>query len=254
MEMKTSFKGFIEEGSEEDALLRKIDLKKLPRHVAIIMDGNGRWAKQRGLERVTGHKQGAKSARIVTEYAAHLGIKYLTMFAFSSENWKRPLREVSSLMELLYDNLVNKKELLIDNQIRLKVIGDQGKLPSKLREKLRETEEMSKDFKGMQINLALNYGSRREIVAAVRKIMQDRIPAGRVNEKLFSHYLYTDGSPDPDLLIRTSGELRISNFLLFQIAYAELYFTEIFWPDFRVKELFEAVIDFQQRKRRFGSL
>jgi undecaprenyl diphosphate synthase len=252
--MKTSFKGFIEEGSEEDALLRKIDLKKLPRHVAIIMDGNGRWAKQRGLERVTGHKQGAKSARIVTEYAAHLGIKYLTMFAFSSENWKRPLREVSSLMELLYDNLVNKKELLIDNQIRLKVIGDQGKLPSKLREKLRETEEMSKDFKGMQINLALNYGSRREIVAAVRKIMQDRISAGRVNEKLFSHYLYTDGSPDPDLLIRTSGELRISNFLLFQIAYAELYFTEIFWPDFRVKELFEAVIDFQQRKRRFGSL
>lgn len=254
MEMKTSFKGFIVEGSEEEALLGKINLKKLPRHVAVIMDGNGRWAKQRGFDRAAGHRQGAESARVVTECAARLGIKYLTMFAFSSENWKRPLREVSTLMELLYDNLVDKRELLIDNQIRLKMIGNQGKLPSKLREKIRETEEMSKDFKKMQINLALNYGSRGEIVAAVRKIMQDRVPAGRVNEKLFGKYLYTDGSPDPDLLIRTSGELRISNFLLFQIAYAELYFTEIFWPDFRVKEFFEAVIDFQQRKRRFGSL
>jgi undecaprenyl diphosphate synthase len=254
LEMKTSFKGFIVEGSEEEALLGKINLKKLPRHVAVIMDGNGRWAKQRGFDRAAGHRQGAESARVVTECAARLGIKYLTMFAFSSENWKRPLREVSTLMELLYDNLVDKRELLIDNQIRLKMIGNQGKLPSKLREKIRETEEMSKDFKKMQINLALNYGSRGEIVAAVRKIMQDRVPAGRVNEKLFGKYLYTDGSPDPDLLIRTSGELRISNFLLFQIAYAELYFTEIFWPDFRVKEFFEAVIDFQQRKRRFGSL
>lgn len=252
--MKSAFKGLIEAESEEETLLNKIDLKRLPRHVAVIMDGNGRWARQKGLERSAGHRKGAESARVISECAARLGIKYLTLFAFSSENWKRPLLEVNTLMDMLYENLVQEKKILVDNQVRLKVIGDRTRLPAKLKQKLAETEALSGKFKKMQINLALNYGARSEIVGAVQKIVQDKINAEKISEKLFNKYLYTSNCPDPDLLIRTSGELRISNFLLFQIAYSELYFTEIYWPDFRIKEFLEAVVDFQNRKRRFGNI
>lgn len=241
-------------GSEERGLLEHIDGKRLPLHVAITMDGNGRWAKRQGLERNAGHSAGAESAREVTEAAARLGIRYLTLFTFSSENWRRPPGEVQFLMDMLYENLLNRRELLVDNDIRLKIIGDLERLPGKLRKKLQESEELSQRHKRMQVNLALNYGARQEILRAVRAIAAAGIPAARVNEKTFARHLYTAGCPDPDLLIRTSGEQRISNFLLYQIAYSELYFTPVLWPDFRARELFRAVIDYQGRERRFGNL
>ncbi len=252
--MLDMFKGLIEAGSEEESLLKTIDLKRLPAHVAVIMDGNGRWAKQRGMQRVEGHKRGAATARLITETAVRLGIKYLTLFAFSSENWKRPVTEVNTLMDMLHENMVERRDLLINNKIRLKVIGDLKRLPGKLKRKLQETEELTSGLDKMQINLALNYGSRSEIVHAVKGMLEDGVAPSNVNEDLLSKYLYTGGCPDPDLVIRTSGERRISNFLLFQIAYAELYFTDVFWPDFGVAGFFNAVIDFQHRKRRFGSI
>ena len=253
-QMIRNLKGFVEEGSEEEELVKKIDEKKIPLHAAIIMDGNGRWANKKGLNRNEGHKEGAKSARIITECSARLGIKFLTLFAFSSENWKRPAREVNELMDMLYRNLVDEKKLLTDNKIRLKILGKRDKLPKKLKEKLRETEELSKDFHNMQVNLALSYGSRMEIVEAVKRIIKDNVKVSKIDEKLFKKYLFTHECPDPDLLIRTSGEFRISNFLLYQIAYSELYFTKTLWPDFRIKEFLEAIIDFQSRKRRFGGI
>lgn len=252
--MLDKFKGLIEKGSDEESLLQAIDLKSLPVHVAVIMDGNGRWAKAQGMQRVEGHKRGAATARLITETAARLGVKYLTLYAFSSENWKRPVTEVNALMEMLYENMVNRRDLLIDNNIRLKVIGDLKRLPGKLKRKLQETEDLTADLGRMQINLALNYGSRSEIVQAVKGMLEDGIKPSKVNEELLSNYLYTGGCPDPDLVVRTSGEKRISNFLLFQIAYSELYFTDVFWPDFGVAEFFKAIIDFQHRKRRFGSI
>jgi len=252
--MYNKFKDFIKEGSEEEFLIKKIDEKKLPTHIAIIMDGNGRWAKQKNLKRIDGHKRGAESARLISECSSRLGIKYLTLFAFSTENWKRPIKEVNSLMRMLYDNLVLEKKLLKDNEIKFKVLGDIKRLPKKLKEKLMETEEFSKDYSNMQINIALNYGSRMEIIQAIKKIVDLNISSSSINEKLFEKYLYTYKIPDPDLLIRTSGELRISNFLLYQIAYSELYFTEVFWPDFGIKEFFKVIIGFQSRKRRLGGL
>ncbi|MCU0236367.1 MAG: polyprenyl diphosphate synthase [Acidobacteria bacterium] len=240
-------------GSEERELLERIDEKRLPAHVAITMDGNGRWAKQRGLERNAGHSAGAEAAREVTEAAARLGIRFLTLFTFSSENWKRPPGEVQFLMDMLHENLLSRQALLTDNDIRLKIIGDLEGLPGKLRKKLMESEERSSGHKRMQVNLALNYGSRQEILRAVRAIVSARIAAGRIDEEVFSRHLYTAGCPDPDLLIRTSGERRISNFLLYQIAYSELYFTATLWPDFRAQQFFQAVIDYQGRERRFGN-
>jgi undecaprenyl diphosphate synthase len=240
-------------GSAERELLAGIDEKRLPVHVAITMDGNGRWAKRQGLERSAGHRAGAEAAREVTEAAARLGIRFLTLFTFSSENWKRPAGEVQFLMDMLYENLLNRQELLTDNDIRLKVIGDLERLPGKLRKKLLESEERTRGHKRMQVNLALNYGSRQEILHAVRAIVSDGIAAGRIDEQAFAGRLFTAGCPDPDLLIRTSGEMRISNFLLYQIAYSELYFTPTLWPDFRAGELFRAVIDYQGRERRFGN-
>jgi len=240
--------------SEEHALIGHMDGKRLPAHVAVIMDGNGRWAKQKGLDRNAGHSAGAEAAREVTEAAARLGIRFLTLFTFSSENWKRPPAEVQFLMDMLYENLLNRQDLLEENDIRLKIIGDQDKLPGKLRKKLLESEEKSGDHRRMQVNLALNYGSRMEILRAVRGIVSRGIPAGKIDEATFSEFLYTAGCPDPDLLIRTSGEQRISNFLLYQIAYSELYFTRTLWPDFRAKEFFQAIIDFQGRERRFGDI
>ena len=252
--MNNRFADLIEEGTEEYSLLKRIDKKKIPVHLAVIMDGNGRWAKQHGLKREEGHKEGAESAKEITEYALRMGIKYLTLFAFSSENWKRPLSEVNTLMNMLYEKLVEQKELLIKNDIKLKVVGDLKRLPAKLKKKIAETTELSKSHKTMQVNLALNYGARMEIINAVKKILEDNVSTKNINEKLFKNYLYTSDSPDPDLLIRTSGELRISNFLLYQLAYSELYFTPTPWPDFRLKEFLKAIIDFQQRERRFGKI
>jgi undecaprenyl diphosphate synthase len=240
-------------GSAERGLLEGIDEKRLPVHVAITMDGNGRWAKRQGLERSAGHRAGAEAAREITEASARLGIRFLTLFTFSSENWKRPAGEVQFLMDMLYENLLNRQELLTDNDIRLKVIGDLERLPGKLRKKLRESEERTSGHKRMQVNLALNYGSRQEILHAVRAIVSEGIAPGRIDEQVFAARLFTAGCPDPDLLIRTSGELRISNFLLYQIAYSELYFTPTLWPDFRAGELFRAIIDYQGRERRFGN-
>lgn len=252
--MINDFKEIVQPGSEEDLLLQKIDMKKIPAHVAVIMDGNGRWAEQKGLKRIEGHKVGAESAKKITEYATRLGVKYLTLFAFSSENWKRPLKEINALMNMLYESLVEQRGLLEENDLRLQIVGDIDRLPPKLKKKLTETIELSKSHKKMQINLALNYGGRLEIINAVRRIAREKISPSKINEKLFSSYLYTVDCPDPDLLIRTSGELRISNFLLFQIAYSELYFTTTLWPDFRLKEFLNAIVDFQNRKRRFGKV
>lgn len=240
--------------SEESALINRIDEKRLPAHVAVIMDGNGRWAKQKNLKKTAGHSAGAEAAREITEVAARLGIRYLTLFMFSSENWKRPPGEVQFLLDMFYKNLIEQYELLAKNDIKLKMIGETGKLPGKLLKKMREVEENSQNHKRLQVNLALNYGSRPEILRAIRQIIAERIPADQVDEATFGKFLYTAGCPDPDLLIRTSGELRISNFLLYQIAYCELYFTPILWPDFRAKEFFRAIIDFQGRERRFGSI
>jgi len=242
------------EASAEFQLITQIDEKRLPGHVAIIMDGNGRWAKQKNLKRTAGHSAGVETARSISEIAARLGIKYLTLFTFSSENWKRPASEIKFLMNMLYENLLNKQELLEKNDIKLKIIGAIDKLPAKLQKKLRETEEKSQKRHGLQVNLALNYGAREEIIHAVKQIVAQGIQASRLNDKTFAKFLDTAGCPDPDLLIRTSGELRLSNFLLYQIAYTELYFTPILWPDFKARDFFRAIIDFQGRARRFGNI
>lgn len=242
------------EESEEFRLIVQIAENRLPGHVAIIMDGNGRWANQKNLPRTAGHNAGAETARAITELAARLGIKILTLFTFSSENWKRPASEVHFLMNMLYENLLNKQDLLEKNDIKLRILGVIDKLPARLQKKLLETENKSQKNKGLQVNLALNYGSRTEIVRAVKQIINAGIPASRLNEKTFSKFLNTAGCPDPDLVIRTSGELRISNFLLYQIAYSELYFTPVLWPDFKAADFFRALIDFQGRDRRFGKL
>lgn len=252
--MLTTFSDIIKEGTEEYRLAQQVDPQKIPVHLAVIMDGNGRWAKQHGLKREEGHKMGAESARAITEYSLRSGIKYLTLFAFSSENWKRPLSEINTLMNMLYEKLVEQKDLLIENDIKLQFVGDIEGLPGKLKKKLIETIELSKSHRTMQVNLALNYGARMEIIHAVKRIVEANISSRKIDEALFKKYLYTSGSPDPDLLVRTSGELRISNFLLYQIAYSELYFTPTLWPDFRLKEFLNALIDFQHRERRFGKI
>jgi undecaprenyl diphosphate synthase len=252
--MLTEFGDLIKEGTEAYRLAGQIDPGKIPVHLAVIMDGNGRWAQKHGLKRVEGHKVGAESARKITEYSVRSGIKYLTLFAFSSENWKRPVTEVNTLMNMLYENLVEQKELLMKNEIQLKIVGDIDRLPGKLKKKLIETMELSKSHRGMQLNLALNYGARMEIIRAVKGIVEDNISSKKINEALFRKYLYTSDTPDPDLLIRTSGELRISNFLLYQAAYSELYFTPTLWPDFRLEEFLNALVDYQHRERRFGKV
>lgn len=252
--MLKSFEEVVNPDTIEYDLLEKLDTNKLPAHIAVIMDGNGRWAKSRGMTRIEGHKVGAESARKITEFCVRLGIKHLTLFTFSSENWSRPVREINTLMEMLHKNLLTQKELLIKNNIRFSVIGELSKLPRKLRTSISETIELSKDHTGMNLHLALNYGGRTEIIDAVKKIIDDGISSQKVNEKKFRKYLYNPDLPDPDLMIRTSGESRISNFLLYQIAYSELVFTDILWPDFRLKELLGALISFQERDRRFGKV
>jgi undecaprenyl diphosphate synthase len=229
---------------------------EIPTHIAIIMDGNGRWAKRRGLPRVAGHREGVKSVRDVVEACAQLGVKYLTLFAFSTENWRRPKEEIDTLMKLLIKTLRSETEKLHKNDIKLMAIGDIDSLPKEVRQELKEAMEKTKNNKRMVLNLALSYSGRWEIIEAVKEIARDvkkgKVKIEEIDDKLFSNYLKTAGIPDPDLLIRTSGELRISNFLLWQIAYTEIYITDCLWPDFRRKHLYEAIRDYQRRERRFG--
>lgn len=237
-------------------LHNQINQEKLPQHVAIIMDGNGRWAKQHGKQRVFGHRKGAESVRAITEAAAELGIKHLTLYAFSTENWKRPKAEIEALMGLLSNTIHKEINTLLKNNIRLLVIGDRDRLPARIKHELEEAIEKTAGNKHMDMIIALSYSSRWEIVQAAKKIAQDveagKVCSAEVNDKYFEQYLTTAAIPDPELLIRTSGEYRISNFLLWQIAYSELYFTDILWPDFRKEAFYEALLDYQTRERRFG--
>ena len=232
----------------------KIDVERLPKHIAIIMDGNGRWAKKHGHDRVFGHYQGVESVREIVEVAAEIGIKYLTLYTFSTENWNRPKTEVDALMTLFVETIEKEIVTLNKNNISLNAIGDIESMPAVNRKKLKETIRKTAQNDRMMLTLALSYSSRCEIVNAVQKMIESKkfTAANKVTEESFSSYLYTAGLPDPELLIRTSGEQRISNYLLWQIAYSELYFTEKLWPEFRKEEFYEAIVDFQDRERRFG--
>jgi undecaprenyl diphosphate synthase len=237
-------------------LRKQINTNKLPSHVAIIMDGNGRWAQQRGLERIFGHQQGVKALKEVIETAAELGIKYLTLYAFSTENWSRPDEEVSALMGIMIQSLNNETDTLMNNNIMLKAIGDVGRLAEDVKERLYETINLTSTCTGLTLVVALSYSSRWEITEAARRMSSDVINGllnpDSINEEVFEKYLTTYLIPDPELMIRTSGELRISNFLLWQLAYTELYFTDELWPDFGKENFYNAIIDFQKRERRFG--
>ena len=241
-------------GSEEEGLVRRVDFSRLPRHVAIIMDGNGRWAASRHLPRVEGHRAGIESVRTTVESSARLGISVLTLYAFSVENWKRPDTEVSALMGLLRHYLRLELKTLLRNNIRFHVIGQRERLSPEVRQELQSAEANTAGNTGMIFNIALSYGGRAEIVDAARRAIRDGIGADELDEALFGSLLYTAGQPDPDLLIRTSGEMRVSNFLLWQIAYAEIWVTEALWPDFRMRHLLEAVVDYQKRDRRYGAI
>jgi undecaprenyl diphosphate synthase len=233
-----------------------LDHHRLPRHVAVIMDGNGRWAKRRGLHRVRGHTTGAESVRVVVRLARRLGIEYLTLYTFSEENWQRPSTEIRALMSLLSRYLRQELAEMQENQIALRAIGDLSRLPEKVRRELARTEEATREGARMTLSLALSYGGRSEIVQAAQSLAAD-VQAGRlrledIDPESFAGRLFTTGIPDPDLLIRTSGEYRLSNFLLWQTAYTELYFTDTLWPDFREEEFIKALLEYQQRDRRFG--
>ncbi len=230
----------------------KIDEKNIPSHVAIIMDGNGRWAKKRGLSRIKGHKAGAKAIENALDSALHLGVKVITVYAFSTENWVRPEYEVSVLMTLLFQFLKLQKKKLKDKDIKLSVIGDRSKLPDFINREIDKVLGETKNNSRLVFNIALNYGGRDDIVNAVKNIVKQGVEPSIIDERFFAKYLYTAGLPDPDLLIRTSGEVRISNFLLWQIAYTELYFSDVLWPDFDTIEMLKAVIEYQKRERRFG--
>lgn len=237
-------------------LKEQIDMNNLPRHIAIIMDGNGRWAKEKGQDRLYGHFHGVESVRNIVEGCAEIGIEYLTLYAFSTENWDRPEYEVTGLMELLVDTIRKEVPVLNKNNIKLHVIGDTGMLPENARKALQEALDETSQNTGLNLIMALSYSSRWELVTAVKLIAEDvkagKIDPSNINQDTLQQYLTTSQFPDPELMIRTSGEYRISNFLLYQLAYAELYFTNTRWPDFRKKNLYEAIIDFQGRERRFG--
>jgi undecaprenyl diphosphate synthase len=235
---------------------QSIDRTRLPRHVAIIMDGNGRWAKERGEDRVYGHHEGVLSVREIVNTSGELGIKYLTLYAFSTENWNRPKEEVDALMELLVNTIRKEIEELKKNNVRLHVIGNFESLPAVCQKELNEAKEITAMNDGVNLILALSYSSRWEIVEAAKKIALDvknnQLDPNAIDDKKFQDYLCTSAFPDPELMIRTSGEHRISNFLLYQLAYAELYFTDTHWPDFRKDHFLEALLNYQQRERRFG--
>nr|WP_315140391.1 isoprenyl transferase [uncultured Flavobacterium sp.] len=237
-------------------LLNTIDTTNLPKHVAIIMDGNGRWAKQQGLLRALGHESGTKSVKTTIEACAKLGIEFLTLYAFSTENWNRPKLEVETLMKLLIRSLKKELSTLQDNNIKLNAIGNLEKLPKSAQKELQDVIHKTKNNTRLTLTLALSYGAREEIVNAVRnisnKVKNNIISLDSIDDSIINEHLYTQNLPDVDLLIRTSGEHRISNFLLWQIAYAELYFTEILWPDFKEQDLYEAIVSYQKRERRFG--
>jgi undecaprenyl diphosphate synthase len=241
-------------GSVEEELARQVDFTRLPRHLAVIMDGNGRWAAQRHLPRVEGHRAGIESVREVVEGSARLGIRVLTLYAFSVENWKRPVSEVSTLMMLLKRYLRLELNTLLRNNIRFRVIGRTEELAPDVRAELALGEQKTAANSGMLFNIALNYGGRAEIVEAVKRLVETGVPAAEIDEQRFSQFLYTAGQPDPDLLIRTSGEMRVSNFLLWQIAYAEIWVTDTLWPDFRKRHLLEAILAYQKRVRRYGGI
>jgi undecaprenyl diphosphate synthase len=238
------------------SLLEQINTDKLPSHIAIIMDGNGRWARQRGMDRIFGHQQGVKALREIIEASAELKIKFLTVYAFSTENWGRPDDEVSALMGIMVQSLNKETDTLVRNNIMLSAIGDTGRLADDVRERLLETIHITSEATGLNLIVAMSYSSRWEITEAARKLAIEiaggSVDPDSVNEFNFEKYLTTQGVPDPELMIRTSGEMRISNFLLWQLAYTELYFTEVLWPDFGKEELYKAIIDFQKRERRFG--
>ena len=233
-----------------------IDIERLPRHIAIIMDGNGRWAKRRNQPRVFGHRQGAKSVRKVVEATARLGINNLTLYAFSTENWNRPKHEIKTLMKLLVNALKNELGLMMKNNIRLNAIGHTDMMPTNVQQELQEVLDETKENTGLVLTLALSYGARQEILRAVQeishKVKNNIISVENVDDNIINKHLYTQNLPDVDLLIRTSGEVRISNFLLWQIAYAELYFTDELWPDFNETSLHKAIAEYQKRERRFG--
>src|SRR5688500_13112675 len=241
-------------GSPEEALARQVNFASLPAHVAVIMDGNGRWAAQRHLPRVEGHRAGIDSVRDIVESSARLGIGVLTLYAFSVENWKRPVTEVSTLMSLLKRYLRLELNTLLRNNIRFNVIGREDELSPDIRSELRMAADKTAGNTGMLFNIALNYGGRAEIVEAARQVLASGMHPSDLDEQRFSDFLYTAGQPDPDLLIRTSGEMRISNFLLWQIAYAEIWVTDTLWPDFRKLHLLEAIVAYQKRDRRYGGI
>lgn len=234
----------------------QIDLSRLPRHIAIIMDGNGRWAKAHGLMRMFGHKQGVEVVHNITEAAAQLGIGYLTLYTFSTENWNRPKEEVDALMTLLVDTIVKETPTLMNNNVRLITIGDTDRLPSQAKAKFLDCIAQTAANTGLTMVIALSYSARWELTRAMQLMVADarqgRLTPNEVTEEKVAQYLTTKDIPDPDLLIRTSGELRISNFLLWQLAYSELYFTDKLWPDFTVEDFYEAIVDYQHRERRFG--
>lgn len=236
--------------------MERIEKTRLPQHIAIIMDGNGRWARVNSVSRINGHRKGAESVRDIVKTCREIGIRYLTLYAFSVENWLRPTTEIRALMGLLEKFLRSELREMQDSGIRLMAIGDIETLPEKVKKLLQKTIENTSNNNGMVLNLALSYGGRDEIVGAVKEILKDsksgKITPVDITKEVFSGYLYTSGIPDPDLLIRTSGEYRISNFLLWQMAYSEFYFTDVLWPDFRRENLIEAIVDYQERERRFG--
>lgn len=241
----------------KETLKHQLDLQKLPEHIAIIMDGNGRWAKKEGKPRLLGHREGVQTVRVITETCAELGVKYLTLYAFSTENWNRPLLEITGLMDLLVETVRKEMATLHKNGIRLRSIGDLNALPVKTKLAMEEGIEQTKNNTGLQLILALNYSSRWEILKAVNQIAASAAQGQityPINDQVFQEHLATSGIPDPELLIRTSGEHRISNFLLWQLAYTELYFTDDYWPEFRQEQLYAAILNYQQRERRFGKI
>lgn len=252
------FDEFIKKGSVEEELLRQIDSTRIPRHVAVIMDGNGRWAGQRCLPRLAGHRAGVQAVREIVELSARLDLGYLTLYAFSVDNWKRPFTEIDGLMRLLQEYIASELKTLVQNKIRFRAIGRLNGLDISVQEEIRKAEAATAACTGLTFNIALNYGGRSEIVDAVNSIMAEAAASGRapepVDEDTFARKLYAPDTPDPDLLIRTSGEMRVSNFLLWQIAYCEIYVTPTLWPDFRARHLLEAILHFQGRERRYGGL
>ena len=237
---------------------KELDTNNIPNHIAIIMDGNGRWAKAKGLPRIAGHKEGINSVRDITRICGEIGVKHLTLYTFSTENWNRPKKEVNALMSLLLSTIKMEVKELHKNNVKFSTIGDLSFLPNNTENGLKEGMDLTKNNTGLNLILALNYGSRQEIIDSViniaNKVKSREIDINHIDETLFSSFLYTKNYPDPDLLIRTSGELRISNFLLWQCAYTEMYLTNTYWPSFREDELFKAILDFQNRERRYGKI